>query len=76
MDRILAMQVYVRVVEAKSFVRAAEALSMPPSTVTGLIKGLEKHLRVRPAQSDYAQRQPHLGRRALLRTVPRDPQPD
>lgn len=47
MDRILAMQVYVRVVEAKSFVRAAEALSMPPSTVTGLIKGLEKHLRVR-----------------------------
>lgn len=47
MDRILAMQAYVRVVEAKSFVRAAEALSMPPSTVTGLIKGLEKHLRVR-----------------------------
>ncbi|HFL1971287.1 TPA: LysR substrate-binding domain-containing protein [Stenotrophomonas maltophilia] len=47
MDRILAMQVYVRVVEAKSFVRVAEALSLPPSTVTGLIKGLEKHLRVR-----------------------------
>jgi LysR family transcriptional regulator, regulator for bpeEF and oprC len=47
MDRILAMQVYVRVVDAKSFVRAAEALALPPSTVTGLIKGLEKHLRVR-----------------------------
>ena len=34
MDRIQAMQVFTRVAEAGSFVRAAETLSLPSSTVT------------------------------------------
>lgn len=47
MDRIQAMQVFTRVAEAGSFVRAAETLSLPSSTVTSTIKNLEKHLQVR-----------------------------
>ncbi|WP_293797624.1 LysR family transcriptional regulator [uncultured Pantoea sp.] len=47
MDRIQAMQVFTRVAEAGSFVRAAETLSLPSSTVTSTIKNLEKYLRVR-----------------------------
>lgn len=47
MDRIQAMQIFTRVAEAGSFVRAAETLSLPSSTVTSTIKNLEKHLQVR-----------------------------
>jgi len=47
MDRIQAMQVFLRVAEAGSFVRAAETLSLPSSTVTSTIKSLEKYLQVR-----------------------------
>ncbi|HCR0932766.1 LysR family transcriptional regulator (plasmid) [Enterobacter hormaechei] len=47
MDRIQAMQVFTRVAEAGSFVRAAETLSLPSSTVTSTIKNLEKYLQVR-----------------------------
>lgn len=47
MDRIQAMQIFIRVAEAGSFVRAAETLSLPSSTVTSSIKGLEKYLHVR-----------------------------
>ena len=47
MDRVQAMQVFVRVVEGKSFVRAAETLGLPPSSVTGIVKRLEKHLQIR-----------------------------
>lgn len=47
MDRIHAMQMFVRVAEAGSFVRAAETLSLPASTVTSTIKNLEKYLKVR-----------------------------
>ncbi|MHC3774980.1 LysR family transcriptional regulator [Pantoea agglomerans] len=47
MDRIQAMQVFTRVAEAGSFVRAAETLSLPASTVTSTIKNLEKYLQVR-----------------------------
>ncbi len=41
------MQVFMRVAEAGSFVRAAETLSLPSSTVTSTIKNLEKYLQVR-----------------------------
>ena len=41
------MQVFLRVVESKSFVRAAETLGLPASSVTGIIKRLEKHLQTR-----------------------------
>jgi len=47
MDRVQAMQVFLRVVESRSFVRAAETLGMPASSVTATIKRLEKHLQTR-----------------------------
>ncbi|MFL1542505.1 LysR family transcriptional regulator [Pseudomonas sp. O39] len=47
MDRIQAMQVFVRVAEAGSFIHAAQTLSLPASTVTSSIKTLEKYLQVR-----------------------------
>ena len=47
MDRVKAMQVFLRVVESRSFIRAAETLGLPASSVTSIIKGLEKHLQTR-----------------------------
>ena len=47
MDRIQAMQIFIRVAEAESFIHAAEALSLPASTVTSTVKNLEKYLQVR-----------------------------
>ncbi|MGO2392743.1 MAG: LysR family transcriptional regulator [Halomonas sp.] len=47
MDRIQAMQIFVRVAEAGSFIHAAETLSLPASTVSSTIKSLEKYLQVR-----------------------------
>lgn len=44
MDKLQAMTVFVRVVEAQSFSKAAETLSMPRSSVTTIIKNLEAHL--------------------------------
>jgi len=41
------MQVFIRVAEAGSFVRPAETLSLPSSTVTSTIKNLKKYLQVR-----------------------------
>lgn len=47
MDRIQAMQIFMRVAETGSFVQAAETLSLPSSTVSSTIKNLEKYLQVR-----------------------------
>ncbi|GAA4342002.1 LysR family transcriptional regulator [Variovorax defluvii] len=47
MDRIDAMNTFVRVVEAGSFTRAASQLDLPKATVTRLIQGLEQDLQVR-----------------------------
>ncbi len=47
MDRFQAMQVFVRVVEANSFTRAADGLALPRTTVTTVIQNLERHLGVR-----------------------------
>jgi LysR family transcriptional regulator, regulator for bpeEF and oprC len=44
MDKLQAMTIFVRVVEAQSFSKAAETLSMPRSSVTTIIKNLEAHL--------------------------------
>ncbi len=44
MDRVDEMEVFVRVVEARSFRRAASALGLPASTVTDVIKRSEKRL--------------------------------
>jgi DNA-binding transcriptional LysR family regulator len=47
MDRIQAMEVFTRVVDANSFTRAAEHLGMPRATVTTTIQNLEALLGVR-----------------------------
>ena len=47
MDRIDAMQAFVRVVETGSFTKAAETLHMSKTTVTQLVQQLEARLRVR-----------------------------
>lgn len=47
MDRIAAMNAFVRVVEAGTFTKAAETLDMPNATVTRLIQRLEEDLKVR-----------------------------
>lgn len=45
MDQLSAMRVFVRVVETGNFSRAADSLSMPKTTVTNMVQGLEAHLR-------------------------------
>lgn len=50
MDKFLAMQSFVRVVEAGSFSKASDLMGMPKSTVTRLIQGLESELRVKLLQ--------------------------
>src|ERR1041384_3914724 len=42
-----AMRVFVRVVEAGTFTRAADSLRIPKPTVTKLVQGLESHLRIK-----------------------------
>ena len=44
MDKLQAMATFVRVVEARSFSKAAATLSMPRSSVTTIVKNLEAHL--------------------------------
>lgn len=46
MDRLHAMEVFVRVVEANSFSRAANVLHISRTSVTMIVKNLEGHLRV------------------------------
>lgn len=50
MDQFLAIRVFARVVEAGTFTRAADSLTMPKATVTKLVQGLEAHLRVKLLQ--------------------------
>src|SRR5512147_1332590 len=46
-NQMLAMRVFVRVVEAGTFTNAANSLRMPKPTVTKLVQALENHLRTR-----------------------------
>lgn len=50
MDRLHAMQIFTRVVDAHSFTKAAESLAMPRSSVTRVVKELEAYLGVRLLQ--------------------------
>lgn len=50
MDRLHAMHVFARIVEVQSFRKAAESLSLPPSTITRIIKELEADLGVQLLQ--------------------------
>ena len=47
MDRLLAMQAFVRVVEAGTFTKAADSLAIPKPTVTRLVQTLEAHLQTK-----------------------------
>ncbi|RZL92391.1 MAG: LysR family transcriptional regulator [Variovorax sp.] len=47
MDQIQAMRIFVRVVEAGTFTRAADSLDLPKGTVTKQIQALEARLRVK-----------------------------
>ncbi|WP_436317347.1 helix-turn-helix domain-containing protein [Variovorax sp. LjRoot84] len=47
MDRIDAMNAFVRMVESGSFTKAASQLDVPKAMVTRLIQGLEQDLKVR-----------------------------
>ncbi|TDY22071.1 LysR family transcriptional regulator for bpeEF and oprC [Paraburkholderia sp. BL6665CI2N2] len=46
MDRLQAMQTFIKVVEMNSFSRAADALQLPRASATTIIKNLEAHLKV------------------------------
>ena len=46
-NQILAIRVFVRVVESGTFTNAANSLRMPKPTVTKLVQGLESHLRIK-----------------------------
>jgi LysR family transcriptional regulator, regulator for bpeEF and oprC len=46
-NQMLAMRVFVRVVEAGTFTNAANSLRLPKATVTKLVQGLENHLRIK-----------------------------
>ncbi|OXC73518.1 LysR family transcriptional regulator [Caballeronia sordidicola] len=45
-DRIMAMQTFVRIVDANSFTRAAQSLGIPRATATTLVQSLEAMLGV------------------------------
>jgi len=47
MDRFLAMKVFVHVVESGSFSKAADALHLPPASVSRTLQALEAHLGAR-----------------------------
>lgn len=47
MDRLQAMEVYVRVVETGSFSKAAKEFSITQPTVTKLVAAIEERLKVR-----------------------------
>jgi len=44
MDKVKAMQTFVRIVEAHSFTRAAESLNLPRASLTATMQNLERHL--------------------------------
>ena len=47
MDKLQAMQVFARVVEAGTFTKAADSLALPKPTVTRLVQTLEAHLQTK-----------------------------
>ncbi|NEX62425.1 LysR family transcriptional regulator [Noviherbaspirillum galbum] len=47
MDKLQAMEIFVQVVDAGGFTRAAENMQLPKATVSTLIRNLEQELRVK-----------------------------
>jgi DNA-binding transcriptional LysR family regulator len=67
MDRFDAMRVFTRIVERRSFTQAAEDLSLPRSSVTDAVKGLEARLGVRLLQRTTRHVSPTLDGEAYYR---------
>src|ERR1700722_8134625 len=60
MDRFDTMRVFTRIVERRSFTKAAEDLGLPRSSVTDAVRGLEARLGVRLLQRTTRQVSPTL----------------
>ena len=67
MDRFDTMRVFIRIVERRSFTRAAEDIGVPRSTVTEAVKHLESRLRVRLLQRTTRHVSPTLDGEAYYR---------
>jgi DNA-binding transcriptional LysR family regulator len=67
MDRFDAMRVFTRIVERRSFTKAAEDLGLPRSSVTDALRGLEARLGVRLLQRTTRQVSPTLDGEAYYR---------
>lgn len=67
MDRFDAMRVFTRIVERRSFTKAAEDLGLPRSSVTDAVKGLEARLGVRLLQRTTRHVSPTLDGEAYYR---------
>jgi DNA-binding transcriptional LysR family regulator len=67
MDRFDAMRVFTRIVERRSFTKAAEDLGLPRSSMTDAINGLEARLGVRLLQRTTRHVSPTLDGEAYYR---------
>ncbi len=67
MDRFDAMRVFTRIVERRSFTKAADDLGLPRSSVTDAVKGLESRLGVRLLQRTTRHVSPTLDGEAYYR---------
>lgn len=67
MDRFDAMRVFTRIVERRSFTKAADDLGLPRSSVTDAVKALEARLGVRLLQRTTRQVSPTLDGEAYYR---------
>jgi DNA-binding transcriptional LysR family regulator len=67
MDRFDAMRVFTRIVERRSFTKAADDLGLPRSSVTDAVKGLEARLGVRLLQRTTRHVSPTLDGEAYYR---------
>ena len=67
MDRFDAMRVFTRIVERRSFTRAADDLGLPRSSVTDAVKGLEARLGVSLLQRSMRLVSPTLDGEAYYR---------
>lgn len=47
LDQLLALRVFVRIVDAGSFAKAADSLDLPRSSVSKLLQDLEHHLHIK-----------------------------
>ncbi len=68
MDKIHAMQLFIRVAELESFSRAADTLGLPKGSVSRQIQALESHLGARLRQPHHPPGAVDAGRHGLLRT--------